>query len=390
MTKKIFISLFCSLIVLYGSAQDETTTSEMNPILTLVPFLTISPDARGGALGDAGVATSPDPSSQYWNPSKYVFMENTAGFDIAFTPWLTSLGMSDINIVYFSGYYKFDDKQAASMGLRYFNLGTVDYTNLLGHDIGTGYPNEFAIDLAYSRMFGENFSGGLAFRYILSDIAGGQSTLNNIEINKGQSYAADISMYYQKPIQIQSYDAEMAFGMNISNIGSKMSYSEGAQKNFIPTNMKLGGRVTVDLDEYNSLGVSLDFNKLLVPTPPKWNLDNDSILSGYDDNVGTLTGIYRSFYDAPGVLDEDGLYSGKFIEELNEVMVSLGLEYWYRQQFAVRAGYFYESQNKGNRKYFSAGIGLKMNVFTLDFSYLIANSSNPLDKTMRFTLGFNF
>jgi len=395
MMKKAFITLFSLLSVIYVFAQEDddnydTSGRELNAILTTVPFLTIAPDARAGAMGDAGAATSPDASSQHWNPAKYVFMKQKFGVDLAYTPWLQRLNIDDLNIVYLSGFYKFDDKQAVSLGIRYFNLGTIQYTNPLGQNIGIGNPNEFAIDVAYSRLFSEYFSGALAFRYILSDIAGGQAAVNNIEINKGQSWAADIALYYQRPIRVNDYEAEMAYGLDISNIGAKMSYSAGATKEFIPTNMRLGGRFSINLDEYNSIAATIDLNKLLVPTPPK--MQDDSIVSGLSDEVGTITGIFQSFYDAPGYLNaDDGTFSGTFKEELREIMISGGLEYWYRQQFAVRAGYFYENVDKGNRKFITTGVGLKLNVFTLDFSYLIATGRNsPLDRTMRFTLGFIF
>ncbi len=385
MKKKVFL-IFISVISFFtGYAQDDDILgrqASLNPILTTVPFLTIAPDSRSGALGDAGVATSPDLNSQHWNPSKYVFMEQKAGVSLAYTPWLKNLGVTDLNLLYLAGYYKFDDRQTISGGLRYFNLGTINYTTGTGEDAGTGKPNEFAVDAGYSRLFGRNFSGGIVFRFIYSDIAGGTGSLNNIEYNPGISVASDLSVYYQKPLKIDRKDAEMAFGLDISNIGSKMSYSNSDDKEFIPTNMRLGGRFSMDLDEYNSLGIILDINKLLVPTPPVRDTETDEVIAGKDDNVGTIKGMVQSFYDAPG----------GFSEEMKEIMFSVGGEYWYRNQFAVRAGYFYESEMKGNRKYFTAGIGLKLNVFSLDFSYLIPSGgrTSPLANTMRFTLGFAF
>ena len=355
------------------------SASELNAILTTVPFLTIAPDSRAGAMGDAGVATSPDLSSQHWNPAKYIFMEERMGFGISYTPWLSSLGVTDLNLLYLSGYYKFADNQSVSLGLRYFDLGTINYTSATGEPMGSGKPYEFAADAAYTMMFSEHFSGSMLFRFIYSDIAGGTGTLNNIEYNPGISVGADLAIYYQRPIQIENRDAVMAYGLNISNIGTKMSYSEGDTKEFVPTNMRLGGRFTIDLDEYNSLTATIDLNKLLVPTPPE--MDDDSLIAGRPDDVSTIPGMIQSFYDAPG----------GFREEMNEIMISGGAEYWYRKQFAVRAGYFYEHVNKGNRKFISAGVGLKLNVFSLDFSYLIAmGRTSPLDRTKRFTLGFTF
>lgn len=385
--KKAFLFLVLPLITQYSVMSQDSNEdilgrqADLNAIQTTVPFLTIAPDSRSGAMGDAGVATSPDLSSQHWNVSKYVFMEDRSGLALSYTPWLKNLGVTDLNLLYLSGYYKFDERQSVSGGLRYFNLGTINYTNASGEPAGTGKPNEFAIDAGYSRLFSEYFSGGLAFRFIYSDIAGGTGTLNNIVYNPGVSFAADLAMYYQRPLRISNTESEMAFGMNISNIGSKMSYSDTDDKEFIPTNLRLGARYTMDLDEYNQLSFTADFNKLLVPTPPVRD-ENDSILAGKDDNVGPIRGMFQSFGDAPR----------GFEEEMEEIMISVGAEYWYREQFAVRAGYFYEHEKKGNRKYFTAGVGLKLNVFNIDFSYLIPSGgrTSPLANTMRFTLGFIF
>jgi hypothetical protein len=391
MIKKISLVLVSILIVLSLNAQDNPTITgqDVNAILTTVPFLTISPDSRAGAIGDAGVATSPDLSSQYWNAAKYPFLKEKGGLALSYTPWLKSLNVHDLNLLYLAGYLKFDDRQTVSMGLRYFNLGTIEYTDNTGASLGTGKPNEFALDAAYSRLFSEFFSGALAFRFIYSDIAGGTGTLNNIQYNPGISYAADIDLYYQRPLSVDGKDAEMAYGLAITNIGAKMSYSDGDTKEFIPTNLRLGGRFTINLDDYNMLAATFDVNKLLVPTPPITD-ENDSIIAGKPDDVSTLTGMIQSFYDAPGILQDDGTRS-VFKEEMQEIMLCGGIEYWYRKQFAVRAGYFYEHENKGNRKYFTTGVGLRFNVFSLDFSYLIATGrTSPLDRTMRFTLGFTF
>lgn len=393
MMKKTYIILLSLTLVLVASAQNgdvDIAGRELNAILTTVPFLTIAPDSRSGAMGDAGVATSPDLSSQHWNPAKYAFMEDKFGIGISYTPWLQSLQVKDLNLLYLSGYYKFDEMQTASFGLRYFNLGTIDYRGPNGEDNGTGKPYEFALDVGGSRLFSEYLSMGMLFRFIYSDIAGGgRSLLNNIDYVPGMTWGADISLYYQRPIQISDYEAEMAYGLNISNIGAKMSYSDGDTKEFIPTNLRIGGRLTIDLDEYNSLAVTLDLNKLLVPTRPEYDTDGN-LIAGKPNDVSTLPGMIQSFYDAPGYLNTDGSRSvGK--EEWNEVMISGGLEYWYREQFAARAGYFYEHESKGNRKFVTAGVGLELNVFTLDFSYLVSiGRSSPLDKTKRFTLGFVF
>jgi hypothetical protein len=394
MIRRSFIIALSVLTTFGAYAQDDANLSGkgLNAILTTVPFLTISPDSRAGAMGDAGVATAPDLYSQNWNAAKYLFMQDKLGVGLSYTPWLKKLQVNDLNLVYLSGYYKFDPKQAFSLGLRYFNLGTIQYTNQNGDPAGTGRPNELAIDLGYSQLLSDYFGAGLVLRYIYSDIAGGKGTLNNIVYNPGKSVAADWDMYYQQPITVDNRDAEMAFGLAITNIGFKMSYSSGDKKEFIPTTMKLGGRFSMDMDEYNSISATVDFSKLLVPTPPKYD-ENDSLISGRSSDVSTLAGMIQSFYDAPGLLDSDGNLekNSRFKEEIQEIMIGGGAEYWYREQFAVRAGYFYEHKNKGDRKYITAGIGLKLNVFSLDFSYLKSmGRTSPLDGTLRFTLGFIF
>jgi hypothetical protein len=384
--------LFINLLLLFTGLIHAANSNDLigrkldiNVIKTTVPFLTIAPDSRAGGIGDAGVATSPDLASQHWNPAKYVFMKQKGGFDVSFTPWLKNLtGDNSVYLAYISGYYKFDAKQSLSASLRYFNLGTIALTDNSGNPLGTSNPNEFAVDAAYSRLFSEHLSGGLLFRFIRSDIAGGSANgINNIQYNPGKSFAADISMYYQHPLEISKNKAEYALGFDISNIGTKMSYSQADKKEFIPTNLRLGGRFSYDADEYNKISVLVEFNKLLVPTPPIRNTTGDTIIYGKDDNVGTIQGMIQSFYDAP-----DG-----FTEEMHEIAYSVGAEYWYREQFAIRAGYFNENKTKGNRKYVTCGVGLHLNVFSLDFSYLIptvGGKSSPLANTMRFTIGFIF
>jgi hypothetical protein len=365
-------------------ASGKDYANQLNAIKTTVPFLTIAADSRAGSLGDAGAATTPDMSSQHWNASKYLFMKEKSGFQVSFTPWLKNLGVDDIYLAYASGYYKFDDRQAVSASLRYFSLGTINLTNNEGEDAGTSNPNEYAIDFGYSRLFSDNFSAGMVFRYIRSDIAGGVGGINSpdgMNYSPGNSFAVDLSAYYQKPFELADKKVEGALGIDISNIGTKMSYSKDDTKAFIPTNFRLGGRLSIDLDDYNSLSIIADLNKLLVPTPPVTS--GDTIIAGQDDNVGTFSGIVQSFYDAPG----------GFKEEMHEISYSFGAEYWYRQQFALRAGYFGEHETKGNRKYFTVGVGLKLNVFSVDFSYLVpavGGRNNPLDRTYRVSLGFTF
>jgi hypothetical protein len=386
MKKRIlFLTILLLGIVCILNAADNPDLigrdQKINTIKTTVPFLTIAPDSRAGAMGDAGVATTPDLNSQHWNPAKYMFMKEKMGFAVSFTPWLTALGIKDIYLGYLSGYYKFDKRQAISAGLRYFSLGQISFTDDLGHPYDKRNPNEWAFDAGYSRLFSDHLSGALLFRYIRSDIAGGTSGYSNFEYSPGQSVAADLAIYYQHPLEINKQKAEYALGLDISNIGTKMSYSQSSKKEFIPTNMRLGGRLSMDLDEYNKVSALIEFNKLLVPTPPIRS--GDTIIYGKDDNVGTIQGMVQSFYDAPN----------GFTEEMHEIAYSFGGEYWYREQFAVRAGYFGEHASKGNRKYVTAGIGLRLNVFSLDFSYLIPTAggkNNPLANTMRFTIGFIF
>ena len=358
----------------------------LNAIQTTVPFLTIAPDSRAGAMGDLGVATMPDVNSQHWNAAKYAFVNGQFGVSLAYTPWLRNI-VNDINLGYLSAFYRIDKKQVVSASLRYFSLGEVIFRDMEGVLVGNYNPNEFAIDAGYSRLFSDYFSGALALRFIRSDITGGGS-IEGETYSAGYSFAADLGFYYQHPLDLAGLSGEIAWGTNFSNLGTKISYKEGSDKQFIPANFRLGARYSLDLDEYNSLSASVDFNKLLVPTPPIYYVDsldsegNKVIQYGMKAPTSIPMSWIQSFYDAPN----------GFQEEMQEIMISAGLEYWYRKQFAIRAGYFYEAENKGNRTYFATGIGLKLNVFFIDFSYLISTSgrSNPLANTMRFTLGLNF
>lgn len=378
------------LIVLTGAstfAQDKTNLlGQLNTITTAVPFLMISPDARAGGMGDAGVASSADASSIHWNPSKLAFAEKNMGFGISYTPWLRQL-VNDINLSYVSGYKKFANDQTIAGSLRYFSLGSIQFTDATGADIGTFNPNEFAFDVAYARKLSDNFSGGIALRYIHSNLTGGTSLPGGESTKAGNSVAADISTYYQKDIEVSKKDAVLGLGLAITNIGAKISYTETGDKDFIPINLRLGGSLKLKLNDYNDLGFVLDINKLLVPTPPIYSDEIDvltgdqKILFGKSSDVGVPTGIFQSFSDAPG----------GFSEEIKEFNIAGGLEYWYDKQFAFRGGYFFESALKGNRKYFTLGAGLRYSVFGLDFAYLIPSEQrNPLENTLRFTLTFNF
>jgi len=342
----------------------------------------ITPDSRGGAMGDLGVATSPDVNSQNWNPAKYVFMESDMGVGLSYSPWLRNL-VDDINLAYLSGYKKLDDVSAVAASLRYFALGDIVFTSDFGEFQGQQSPNEFAIDLGYSRKLSEIFSGAVTLRYIRSDLTGGQ-LVNGQETHAGNAFAADVAFYWFKEFRANRKENVFAAGINIQNIGSKISYTDGEVKDFIPTNLLLGTSYTTNLDDYNSFNFSFEANKLLVPTPPADSTEygNDDVIwsGGVNSDIGSIEGMIVSFYDAPG----------GFKEELQEITLSLGVEYWYNKQFAIRGGYFYEHANKGNRKYFTAGAGLRMNVFALDFAYLLPTQRNhPLENTLRFTLSFD-
>jgi hypothetical protein len=365
------------IIILFLTGAARLFSQELNAIQTVVPFLSIAPDSRSGAMGDVGVATTPDVYSQHWNPAKYAFIDGRAGVGISYSPWLRNL-VPDINIAYLTGYYRIDKKQVVSSSLLYSSLGDVPFTDDFGNLERTFKPNELAFDIGYSRVFAEHFSGGIAFRFIYSNLTGG--TYSGGDATKpGTSFAADISGYYQNEISIFGKDGHIGAGLNFSNIGSKMSYSDGQTSDFIPMNMRLGSAASIKLDNFNRLTFAVDFNKLLVPTPPIYNNDGE-ITDGKDPNVSVPVAIFQSFYDAPG----------GFKEELHEITTSLGLEYWYNNQFALRAGYFNENQTKGNRKYFTAGAGFKLKGFTIDFSYLMPTVSNhPLARTLRFSLAFD-
>jgi hypothetical protein len=385
------------------SAQNGTSTAsgpQLNAIQTAVPFMTITPDSRAGALGDVGVATSPDVNSQNWNPAKYPFIESDGGVALSYTPWLRKL-INDINLAYLAGFYKFADNQVVSASLRYFSLGQIVFTNNYGTPQGIYVPNEFAIDAGYSRLLTDRFAGGIVFRFIRSDLTGG-TFVGGAESKAAMAIAGDLAFYYRNTdLIIGKKDGTVGAGINISNMGNKVSYTETSDKAFLPINLKMGGALTIDMDEYNSITFMADVNKLLVPTPPIYATDDSTggtlvvdgkkvIEYGMDPNVPTPVGMVHSFYDAPGVLMDDGTRS-VFREEINEITIGVGVEYWYREQFAIRAGYFHEHETKGNRKYFTLGVGLRLNVFALDFSYLVpVKQNNPLANTLRFTLGFEF
>src|SRR5699024_152541 len=369
-----------------GSVVSPNTVGRENVINTAVPFLRISPDARSGAMGDVGVALSPDASATYWNFSKLNFAQEDAGISISYTPWLTEL-VSDVFLAYLSGYQKLDNRQVVGGSIRYFDLGDMRFRNSQGEGQGFFHPREFAVDAGYAKKLSPHWSLGIALRYIYSNLASGVS-VGNVSFKPGQAVAGDITVFYTNKVDYgsiadQGKQGTWRFGVAVTNIGSKISYASNAQyKNFIPTNLGVGGAYTYQFDRYNKLTLSVDINKLLVPTPDSSDLDDDGVLDYREKSV--ISGIFGSFSDAPG----------GFKEEFHELKYSVGLEYWYNNLFALRAGYFNENKHKGNRKFFTLGLGLKYLGFGLNFSYLVPSGKgpqrNPLSNTLRFSLLYNF
>ena len=376
---KIFVLLCLSFVATAAIAQDKKDI--FNPVNSAVTSQTIAPDARAAGMGDVGVATDPDVNSQYWNPAKYPFTISRAGISLNYTPWLRQL-VSDMDLAYLAGYYRLGDYSAVSASLRYFSLGEVQADGSVdGSAAMTMKPYELSVDAAYSLMLSEKFSLGAAVRWIYSDL-----TYNfNEETTPGSAFAADLSAYYQNYINLGSRECQLGIGMNISNIGSKITFGGDNRSEFIPTNLRLGASLMIPIDEFNRFTISADANKLLVPTYPKKNADEsetdyqDRLQKEYYD-ISSISGIFKSFGDAPNGAKE----------ELQEVNWSVGAEYVYNDKFSLRAGYHNESENKGNRKYFTVGAGFKMIVFSLDAGYVIATAkSNPLDQTLRFSLSFD-
>ncbi len=373
--KRLLIKLslvFLAFVINVNVAQAQSDGS--NAITTAAPFLNINPDSRAAGMADAGVATTPDMNSQFLNPAKYAFIDGEMGVAISFTPWLRKL-VDDINMSTATFYYRLDKMQTVSASLRYFSMGTIEFTDGIGTPLFSAKPNEFALDAAYSRVLSDKFSGAVAFRYIRSDLTNG-----SVEgLQAGNAFAADIGFYFKQPMRVNRNDAEFSAGVNISNIGSKISY-DGVNKEYIPTNLKLGAGYQMELDKYNSIAFALDINKLLVPSNQLRPEDADENWVDPNEDKSVPSAIFGSFNDAPG----------GFEQELQEITFSLGAEYWYNKQFAIRAGYFHEHENQGNRKFASAGFGLKFNMFTLDASYIIPMvQNNPLGNTMRFSLSFD-
>lgn len=375
----IFISiLFPSLAIAQSGV--NTNGSNTTSIPTAVPFLNISPDSRSGALGDAGVALSPDVNANFWNPSKLAFLEDRDAVSISYSPWLRHL-VPDVSLSYLSYAHKLDDRNTIGASLRYFNLGSIQLVDANQNNQGIYRPSEYSVDFSLARKFGEDFSLGLTGRYIHSDLSNESfSTGSSQQTQAGNAFAADVSLYYKKTIQEFGSDALFAFGTNISNIGTKISYTTGGTQYFLPTNLKIGAANTWNLDNYNQITLTLDLNKLLVPTPPIRDA-NGNIIKGKDDNISVPAGIFGSFTDAPG----------GFSEEIQEITLSPGFEYIYNKQFALRVGYFYENPYQGNRQYVTLGVGLKYESYSFDFSYLAASQQNsPIANTVRFSISANF
>lgn len=372
--KRLSISIVSTLffIPFFAWSQNQGTIigqdSTNKVITTAVPFLTITPDARAAGMGDAGVATSADVNSAYWNAAKLAFIDNGLGYGISgsYTPWLGKI-INDMYVFYLSGFYKIGREQAVAASMKYFDLGEIQFKGLSNEDLGRFNPREFAFDVTYSRLLTEELSIGGALRYIHSNLTGALTT-GNIDARPGNSVAVDLGIYYTKPFV--SRNSTLSLGGAITNLGAKISYSDANNRDFIPTNLRLGSAYTMELGPKNNLTFALDFNKLLVPSPPR------------DNSIPLLNGIFGSFSDA----------QGGFREEIREIMTSMGAEYWYDNTFAGRLGYFYESTDKGNRKYLTAGVGFRHQKFGIDIAYLVPTNQreNALAETIRFTLMMNF
>jgi hypothetical protein len=382
--KRTLLAALLLLLAHAAFAQSYTGQSK-NYISTGMPILLIAPDAVASAMGDAGVASTPDAYSAHWNNAKYAFINNKGGISTTYTPWLRNLGLSDMNLLYLAGYYGINNRSTLAASLTYFSLGDIQHTDEEGTDQGTFMPNEFAFDVTYAMKLSDNLSLGASGRYIRDDLTNGQD-VERQTTKAANSLAADVGLYYQKDIDQKQ---TMAAGVNISNLGSKLSYSDDdTQNEFLPANLRFGGRYTYNADDFNKISVLLDFNKLLVPTPPQLNEETGEYEGKYENmadyrSTGSIQGVFNSFMDAPG----------GFKEELSEIALSVGAEYWYANTFAARAGYFYEHENKGGRKYITLGIGMKYNIFVFDLAYLIPTSdfsNNPLANTIRISLALNF
>lgn len=385
--KKVFVTLMSIALMAMPAMAEEV----MNPIITAMPSLSIAPDAHAGGLGDVGAATTPDLNSQHWNPAKYAFMESHGGITANYTPWLTKL-VNDIDLAYIAGYYNISERAGAlGMSFTYFSLGEVQLTNFEGDPIVNAAPNEWALDLSYSRKLHEYVSMAVAMRFLYSDMNNGVNAGNtgsSMEMYPGWTMAADVALYYRQPFELPMGTSYFALGLNISNLGGKISYDQNNTSSFIPANLRLGASYELAFDNYNRLSINADVNKYLVPASKgsKFAVDENGAplegqaLKNWYYNLSSPKGWYQSFADAPG----------GFKEEMRELQYGVGLEYSYDRKFFGRVGYSHENKWKGNRRYVTIGAGFHLSIVTLDVSYVIATAAtNPLDNTLRFSLGFD-
>ena len=363
------------IISQHSFSQNVNTLGQESAITTAVPFLVISPDARHAALGDAGVATTPDANATYWNPGKLAFIQSKYGASASYTPWLGKI-VNDMSISYLTGFYKINRESAFNLALKYFDMGEITFTNNVAAVTGQYSPRDFSFDGSYSRMLSENLGIGLTAKYIYSNLTG---TNSNVDGQAGKSVAVDFGLYYTKELKWKN-PSTLSLGGSISNIGAKLSYTDNANEDFLPMNLRLGSALMTALDPYNTITFILDFNKLLVPSPPIRD-ETGQIIAGEDPNRSLLNAMFTSFSDAPNGAKE----------EFQEIMTSIGVEYWYNKSFAARVGYFNEAANKGNRKYLTLGLGFTKNRFGIDVAYIVptAKREHPLAETLRFTLHFN-
>jgi hypothetical protein len=377
-----FMTICVAGVFTLGQAQAQFTQDELvgkqNTITTAVPFLMISPDSRSAAMGDAGVATSPDENSIFWNVAKLGFIDKQNGLSISYAPWLRSL-VPDVSYSHISAFGKIDDRSVITGSFRFFSLGEINFRDNFGGDLGSHNPKELAVDVGYATRLNDNFSVGIALRYINSNLTGSQS-VGGGQTQPGNAFAGDIAGFYTNTMTLNSgKELKYNIGLSLTNLGSKITFTTDEERDFIPMNMRLGTAWEYEIDEYNSIMGTVDFNKLLVPTPPAYD-DSLGLYKGKDNDVPVIQGIFQSFGDAPGGLKE----------EIKEINYSIGLEYWYDKQFAVRAGYFNEPETKGNRKYFTLGAGIRYKVFGLDMAYLVPmRRRHPLENQMRFSMLFD-
>lgn len=349
-----------------------------NTIMTSLPFLTIVPDARGASLGDAGIAISPDPSAMHFNAAKIAMSDKDFEISTTYTPWLKNLGLNDIYLAYLSGYNRIDNLQGVGYSIRYFSMGEIQFTNEDRQNIGVGHPSEFELAAAYARKLSDNFSAALTGKFIYSNLAAGQR-VDGILIEAATAFAADLSMFYKRDVRIGAYNSKLNVGLAISNLGNKITYTKDADtKEYLPQNFGLGAALEIPFDDYNTITITTDINKLLLPTPEIDTITSDRIRN----QQSPISAAISSFYDAPG----------GFEEEMRELAFSFGLEYWYDKQFAIRAGYFYEHPLKGDRQFLTLGLGIKYNIYSMGVSYLVPTNAtrHPLDGTLRFSFAMDF